>query len=250
MGKGTIISHDGSGQYTVEIEYDRTGIDAQVSELESIVSRLQEIIDDEESTIIQKQYAKINQLAAQKRIDYLQSTNQVPANENVQAWCADLTTDLSGEVGIIEVARERQHGLNIQPGYDGNAAYNSTRDGQLIPGLGLDPVMHFLNLAFLPGAQKWKPMYRYGTITAIYRDTDTCTVSLDGQQSSQQGLSVNQETELSGVPISYMTCDSAAFSVGDKVVVKFADYDWINPTVIGFQQEPKPCGSGGLVVII
>src|SRR5690606_1235130 len=45
---------------------------------------------------------------------------------------------------------------------------------------------------------------------------------------------------LSGAPISYMTCNGSAFAVGDKVAVEFQG-SWANPRVIGFKTNPKPC---------
>ena len=241
MGKGTIISHDGGGLYSVQINYDRSGISEQISELESIISRLDEIIDDPDSSETKVQYAKANKLSAQKRIDFLENADKVPDDETISAWCADLTEDLSGEVGTVEIGRERQHGVNIQPGYDGNAVHDVSRDGQLAPTMSLSTVMAFLNLGFLPGAQKWKPMYRYGTITDINYDTDTANVFLNSQQSSQQSLDVNQSTDISSVSIEYMDCNASAFETGDEVLVKFDGYDWEAPKIIGFRDNPKPC---------
>lgn len=241
MGKGIIISHDGDGLYTVQLDYDTAGVDSLVSELTTMSSAIQEIIDDPESTETQIQYATARKLAVDKRISFLQNTDRVPANENVAAWCADLTTSLSGEVGTIEIGRERDGGVNIQPGYENNADYDSDRDGQLKPTMGLHPAMAFLNLGFLPGAQKWRPMYRYGTITDISYDDDTCDVDLDSATSSQQDLNINQSTSLSDVPIEYMSCNADAFGIGDEVLIKFENYDWDQPKVIGFKEEPKPC---------
>jgi len=241
MGKGVIKSHIGDGKYNVEIQYDRSGIDEQITELESLIEKLDEVINDPESTETQIQYAKINKFAAQKRINYLESPVKVPESEEIEAWCADLTTDLSGDVGTVEVAREREHGINIQPGYSGNAAYDSARDGILKPNMALSAKAVWINMGFLPGAQKWRPSFRYGEITSIDNDADTCNVSLESQSSSQQALNVNQSESLSDVPISYMDCDSAAFSVGDSVLVRFIDYDWEHPEVVGFKDNPRPC---------
>ncbi len=40
----------------------------------------------------------------------------------------------------------------------------------------------------------------------------------------------------------YMTCDTAAFSEGDEVIVKFEDSCIEKPVVIGFWDDPRPCG--------
>lgn len=166
------------------------------------------------------------------------------------AYCADLTEDLSGKVGIIEIAGDRDKGINIQPGYEGNAAYNATRDGELYlvpsfpPKEGHQAGVYW-NWAMRPGWQKWKPNYRYGTITEIDYDADTCSVALDACLATDtpdgQVMDINQGGSLGGVPIQYMSCNSAPFVVGDEVLVKFEGNEWGGAKVIGFKQEPKGC---------
>lgn len=143
--------------------------------------------------------ARLKRKGIEMRIAYL--SGHVPADETFDAWCADLTDDLTGYVGTIEVPGERGDFL-IQPGFDGNAVYNTVRDGQLQPSIAGTPESVFWNLALLPGWQKWKPTYRYGTITA--KTGDTCSVALEVAHSSQQGLLVNQGVALANVPIDYM----------------------------------------------
>ena len=48
-------------------------------------------------------------------------------------------------------------------------------------------------------------------------------------------------TQLTDVPIEYMTCNSMAFADGDEVIVKFEDQDWNQPKVIGFHYVPGTC---------
>jgi hypothetical protein len=168
---------------------------------------------------------------------------------NDSAYCVDLTEDLTGEVGLIEIAGDREKGINLQPGFEGNAVYNASRDGELkqiqnFPDT--KPTQEvFYNWALRPGWAKWKPNYRYGTITAINYDADTCDVSLDACYATDtpdgKQLDINQSSSLSGVAIEYMSCDSAAFEVGDVVVVKFENFSWASPKVIGFKEEPKAC---------
>lgn len=248
MGKGSIISHDGDGLYTVTVKYDTSGVSSAISVLEGIITELDAIISDPESTEKDVLFAKIRKLSAQKRIDYLGS--RVPYDKTVSAWCADLTEDLSGEVGTIEIARNKDKGLLIQPGFEGNAAYDQARDGQLVPTMAMPPVNNFVNLGFLPGMQKWAPGYRTGTVTAIDYEADTCDVTLDSVTSSQQGLDVNKLSALTDVPIDYMSCNAAAFETGDNVVVKFKNYDWEQPTVIGFKNNPQPCGACFILINI
>ena len=113
-------------------------------------------------------------------------------------------------------------------------------DGQLQPAASSNPWATFWNQALLPAWQKWKPMYRLGEILSL--SGDTCTVRLDAAHSSQQNISVNRAATLYGVPIQYMECNGAAFSVGDRVVVEFRYHDQTKPLVIGFEREPKQCG--------
>ncbi len=127
----------------------------------------------------------------------------------------------------------------IRPGYDDDAVYTQARDGQLQPPAISTAAQAFYNYALLPGWQKWKPTYRIGTITEI--DGNNCTVQLDAAISVAQALDVNQAETLTGVTIDYMSCDGAAFEVGDRVVVQFTDQKWDNPRVIGFEEEPQPC---------
>lgn len=167
----------------------------------------------------------------------------------IQAWCADLTEDLSGEVGVIEIAGDIDKGVNIQPGYDGNAAYNANRDGELkevqeFPNTKPTGEVYW-NWAMRPGWQKWRPNYRYGTISNIDYDNDTCDVALDACYATDtpdgEQLDINQTASLKGVGIQYMDCNAGAFEDGDKVLVEFEDHDWSKPRVIGFKEEPKAC---------
>ena len=234
MGKGTIISGGTGGQYQVELALKRDRIQARITamtaQIMKIDARIAASTNDHEISML-----TLQKTALQKRIIYL---NNQPSDPTVSAWCADLTEDLTGEVGTIEVPGERGE-VNIQPGHGGNAAYDQARDGQLGLNWNLGPAGAAYNLAMLPGWQKWKPTYRYGTITAI--DGDTCDVSLDVAGSSQLGLNVNQSQTLTVVTIEYMNCNGAAFEVGDEVLVKFGGQNFGSPKVIGFKENPQPC---------
>ena len=157
--------------------------------------------------------------------------------ETVPAWCADLTEDASGEVAIIEIPGESKLVL-IAPA----APAPLSTDGLLTAREVQSPEQVFWNAAVLPGWQKFKPTYRRGTVTAVYEGADTVDVTLDADLSSAQALVINQAATLSGVPVQYMTCHSAAFTEGDKCVVKFTGQDWAQPKVVGFVDHPKSCG--------
>ncbi|KKM27868.1 hypothetical protein LCGC14_1570450, partial [marine sediment metagenome] len=86
-------------------------------------------------------YTELKKVSAEKTILQMEALSlQDRANEiknlaeygnEAQIWCADLTEDLSGDVGIIEVPGE-QTARNIQPGYNANAVYSGSRDGQIL----------------------------------------------------------------------------------------------------------------------
>lgn len=164
----------------------------------------------------------------------------MPPLRSLKAWCADLTEDLVGEVATVEIPGEAT-AVQVRPGYSDAAAYNAARDGAIQPVLSSTPAATFYNLAMLPGWQKWRPTYRYASITSIDRDANTCSLDLEVATSSAQGLGVNAQRSYSGVPINYMNCHAVAFEAGDRVLVAFVNQDSGEPTVIGFADHPKPC---------
>lgn len=235
MGKGTIISGGTDGQYQVSVQYNVERVQAEkaasLAKIANLNTRIAEETDEQKLNIL-----KLQKMSLEKRNEIL---DNIPESETISAWCADLTEDLTGDVGLIEVPGESES-FNIHPGYGDNAEYDPARDGQLTPTMAMSPASAFYNLAMLPGWQKWKPTYRYGTITTI--DGDTADVSLDAATSSQQSLGVNQASTLTDVPVEYMSCNGAAFDVGDEVLVKFTGQDWAVPAVVGFKSNPKECG--------
>lgn len=180
-------------------------------------------------------------LSALKRRNQLES---VPDGRELDAWCADYTLDLTGDVGLVDVNDEGGQGVVIQPGYDGEGAYDQARDGAMFPGLAQSGIQLYFNAAILPGVQKWMPRYRIGTISNI--ESDTCTVELDEATSSVQDLPINHKSVLQSVPIKYMDCNGAAFEDGDRVLVR---YTVTGPLVVGFAENPKSCGNIGFAFI-
>lgn len=152
------------------------------------------------------------------------------------AWCVDLTEDGSGAVATLEVPGERGRVL-IAPGCQGPVK----GEGLLLARQVMTPSQAFFNAAILPGWQMHKPTYRIGVITRLYSDVDKADVTLDPAASSAQGLGINRQLELRRVPIEYMTCNSGAFLVGDRVVVRFDGMSWDHPRVIGFESHPRGC---------
>jgi hypothetical protein len=288
MGKGTINSHTGEGLYNVTLNLDKTRIITELaslaimisacetliatitSEISSLETEIASINPFTQSDLYKLKTQELNQKKNKKNVLILKKAscearqkyllNNTPTDPEITAWCADKTTTLSGEVGIIEVPGERKTSVNIQPGYGGNAVYSATRDGQLQPSISGLPSTIFYNWAMLPGWQKWMPTYRYGTITSIDTEADTCNVTLEAATSSVKddngvALNVNAVDALEDVPIVYMDVDGEAFAVGDVVLIKFdsvkADIrdagNWANCTVIGFKDHPKYPEGGALL---
>lgn len=213
-----------------------------LDDLDSAQSDLADAIEEYSSLENKKSVAKLKLTAAQKRLQWLQDPANVPTNPTVDAWCADFTEDLSGDVGICEVAGQRENGYNIQPGYEDNAVYDADRDGKLVPAAAVNSPHVYWDWAMQDGWQKWMPTYRWGMITDIDHELDTCGVSLEDVYAVDvDGASVNQTGSLSDVPIKYMDCNSAPFEVGDEVLVKFEGNVWDGAKVIGFKEEPKGC---------
>jgi len=245
MGKGIIKSGGADGFYNVELTFERKRVDKTISLIDTRIEELNAKIDAifiGEGTIKEREkkiaLCELERNLYIKRKEYIQ--NNMPEDLTVSAWCADLTEDISGNVGTIEVPGERGI-VQIQPGYESNSIYDATRDGQLQPSIASTPAATFYNLAMLPGWQKWKPTYRYGVISNIDTDANTCDVKLDEVESSQQNLDINQELDLTGISVSYMSCDSSVFEDGDNVLVKFEGQAWAGAQVVGFKDNPKAC---------
>jgi hypothetical protein len=197
--------------------------------------------------------------SAKTRLFYLQNvTSEMTIVRD--AWCTDYTTDLEigDEVATCEVPNEPQ---NVIIAAGGRA--QEERDGKLLHRYVHTPEQLFFNVATLPGWQKWKPMYRVGTITSISYEDDTASVDLDEARSSatgkgsdgspttgndwggppgdDKGLPVNQDMPLDQIPVVYMECNADAFEVGDRVLVEFVDQEWEGARVIGFESHPVEC---------
>lgn len=290
MGKGRIVSHEGEGQYVVEILHDRTAIEAELAQLTANIetwttekNEAQPVLDeaeaafadakvlldaainyrDEDGNIDRERIATASKAAsaaatavqiakllvsvldgrlleAQTRKAELEA---LPESPERSAWCADYSLELDGEVATVEVPGEPETVL-VRPGFDDAAAWSASRDGQLAQRAGMRPDQLFWNAAVLPGWQKWKPTYRLGEITSI--DGNLADVLLDNATSSADDLPINPPdgVSLTDVPIDYMDCDAIAFEVGDRVLVQFTGQDASQPTVIGFETDPRPCSPG------
>jgi uncharacterized protein YkwD len=106
----------------------------------------------------------------------------------------------------------------------------------------------FINAALEPGHLKWKPLWRYGTITAL--GGDMASVSLTPmaarlfQNERAMALDTEAQETLNNVPIEYPPCNGQRFEVGHEVLIFFG-FDRATPKIIGFRREPLPCPGGG-----
>ncbi|MGM0703893.1 MAG: hypothetical protein ACQEUG_16045 [Pseudomonadota bacterium] len=191
----------------------------------------------------QQRLLETQRAAAQSRIDRIDA---LPPLRQIEAWCADYTEDLAGEVATAEIPGEIGQVI-IKAGFEDGAAWSPVVDGAIQPALAGTPAGVFYNLAMLPGWQKWRPTFRIATISNI--DNDLCDIALDPATSSQQGLNVNAQGSYTGVPIMYMDCNGDAFEDGDRVLVAFSGSTG-QPMVVGFEQEPKACDLDAVLVFI
>lgn len=283
MGKGTIQSHLGKGQYSVKLLLHGERVEQRIEELTDAINQvdlvelaaaetaltdaqavLDQAIADQDAAIATREREKMAaaaitvakkaaardkarverdwiklRLASLKKAKAYFETN-MPDDPVVEAWCADFTENLTGEVATVEIPGER-NGVPplIRPGHNGAAVYDPARDGQLQPAVAHTAPGVFYHWALRAAWQKWKPTYRIGTITSLSGDTGD--VALDQALSSDQNLPINQTDILVGVPIVYMSCNGTAFKLDDRVVVEFQGQDWEQPRVIGFESHPRSC---------
>jgi len=246
MGKGQIVNDFGDGRYAVKLLQNREKADQALARIDTWIALNQTRQDalppgDPEHKL---PMLKLSMASLLKQKEYLLL---IPADETIDAWCADRTEELSGVVGTIEINGDPNATVNIRPGYTDNAAHVPARDGQEMNIRAMTPEQAFYNLAMMPGWQKWKPTYRVGAITSI--DGDTCSVMLDDANSSIKGAeyNINQAWDLTDVDIEYMNCNGSAFESGDRVIVQFIGQDFETPKVIGFEDNPKPCSQYVLI---
>ena len=223
-----------------DVDETKSSIDDKQSEVDAA----RQAVEDQENAVA---YIKTRQLALEKRYEFT-ARLAILSNFTTTAWCCDLTEGLTGIVPVIEVGTEYKtetQVINILPAYEDGAglpAYNETQHGMLYPFFSLGTADGLRNFIAYPAIQKWAPTYRYGSISSIDYENNTCTVALETLTSSILDIAINQTNNLTDVPIEYMFCDAGAFEGGDSVVVQFIDHDWAQPKVIGFKREPKPCG--------
>ena len=166
----------------------------------------------------------------------------------IDVWCADWSTSLTGTVGTIEVNGEGGNQVLIRPGFHDQAQYKPGRDGMMQWREAMTPEQAYYNAAILPGWQKWKPTYRIGIVLGITAENPP-RLNIDFRpidpRSSAQDLGINQAGVVTA-QVDYMSDTLASeFSAGDRVIVEFREQNWRKPVVIGFADGPKPVISTG-----
>jgi len=205
--------------------------------------------------------AEARALAITKRRQWLKDYSYTDVRKNV--WCIDLSDGVGtrtgfepdDELGCIEVSGSEDTGIVIKAGYGGKPTYVEADDGKLTPPASMDPYGEYYNKAMFPGWQKWQYQYKVGAITADNGD-GTFTVQLDNTYSPEQNptIKVNNivdaaspnDRQLTNVPASYMECNSGAFEVNDRVVVRCQNIGTPSESfiIIGFESYPKECSTG------
>jgi len=159
--------------------------------------------------------------------------DEVKCVETRDVWCAGYVEESSGYRATIEIDGEADLIL-LHPN---NRAW-VPRDGELRARALLSPEQAYWNAAALPGWQKHRPTYRYGTITDIDWDANTCSVKLADAKSSVQRLGINKHTVLDRLSTNYAG-GMRTFGVDDRVVVEFINQAWELPQLIGFLDNPR-----------
>jgi hypothetical protein len=228
MGKALILSEIGGGYYKIRLILDTSRADAELAAIPAKIEAINERIATATGAALEALQAR--KLSIQKRQDYL--TEKIPEDPEINAWCIDQETGLTGNVGTIEIPGERGT-VVIQPGYNGNAVYDSVRDGQLQPAISGIAQATFWNNTILPGWQKFKPTHRFGTITSM--GVSTADIALTEAKSSvlNETLDINQTATLDDVTFNYRTGDLSSFYEGQEVIIEFIDQDWEQPQIIG-----------------
>ena len=176
MGKGEIISGGDSGLYQVRLKYCRATLEERLDQLDLKIieqeERIVELLIAEPIDLDELGRARLQLAALEQEKEIFE---MLPEDPEIDAWCADLTEELAGKVGTIELGGQLETGkVLIRPGHDGRADFDAGRDGQLMHVLAMSPAQAMLNFILMPGWQKWMPTYRAGTITEI--EDDTCSV--------------------------------------------------------------------------
>lgn len=128
------------------------------------------------------------------------------------------------------------------------AAFDSAqvKPGKLASAVPLSPEAVFYDACLEPGHLKWKPLWRYGTITRLDKPASVCDLTLEVVTArlfidEHTPLDLNEHETLTNVVISYPPCNGYGFEEGDEVLVLFEGHDRSSPKVVGFRRAPRDC---------
>jgi hypothetical protein len=155
--------------------------------------------------------------------------------ETRSVWCVTFTEDAVGTVATLELPGEP--GLIVIAPYA--RGHIPPIDGEVLARELMSPAQCFFNAAVLPGWQRHKPLYRWGTLSFIDWEGNIGNVSLGAALSSAQRLNVNDRATLTGVAFRYMQSDCRAFNDDSRVVVDLSQ-GWGAARIIGFLDNPRP----------
>ena len=103
------------------------------------------------------------------------------------------------------------------------------------------------NLLLEPAHLRYKPLFRYGTISSRGGGDIATTVTLEPIPARRLpgdpalALDAPEQTTIHNVPIYYPECHGSVFSEGDDVLIMYAEHDRDQPKIVGFRREPKKC---------
>ena len=112
---------------------------------------------------------------------------------------------------------------------------------------GLTDAGVFVNAAMEPAHLRYKPLFRYGTISSRGGGDIATTVTLEPIPARRLpgdpalALDAPEQTTIHNVPIYYPECHGSVFSEGDDVLIMYAEHDRAQPKIVGFRREPKRC---------
>lgn len=118
----------------------------------------------------------------------------------------------------------------------------SDASGKLVSSIAMTPASVFYNCAIEAGHLKWKPIWRYGILTAV--ETYIGSVSLSGNDRNiynNENLNINETDTLENIPFEYPPCQGGVFNVGDEVLIRFIGFDRTQSRIIGFRRSPVKC---------
>jgi len=165
----------------------------------------------------------------------------------LNAWSADYNGVLpvGATIETVEIPGYFETGVNIKP--YGSSIPVQMPCGQLRPADAMTPELTFFNLAMEPGHLRWKPVWRYGSITDM-GSGNGATVLLDEVQSREgdglDALAIDPASPASilyNVPFRYLHCHEDAFEVGDAVLILFEGFNRDTPKIVGFKDHPRSC---------